>query len=411
MAQHFEHLLIYQHNVQRVFREHTEKYSGIVIPFSIASAFPTGTYGFIRALLSHSQDKTYLFDPRTPLFQKAWDRSNVRPPHIKVAEIFGPPFSTVGLSRALSPRDFTTDLLGSVVQNCLSFQQNFRARDEDVRKLQKYKKLLGVSELDEMRQPQVVVPPYFECEVFGDEWWELNSSAIDFTLASHPPSAVRPVLHLKRLPHEASRDWVKVARSYVESGITSVSIYPNNFKELEASTEELLDYRTSVSCLSSEGILPFAWHGGFFAVALYRDGLSGFANGAGYGEWRDSGYHRGGSAAVRLYSLKLHRFLEASEYQLFATTDPANFGSDTEIMRHELSSGRPLDEIDPQVALDHFVECREREIAFVSTHHRSDISASLLDAADRVKMFGELQEEKYSEPLRRWSSALGQDFE
>jgi len=44
------------------------------------------------------------------------------------------------------------------------------------------------------------------------------------------------------------------------------------------------------------GIRSLSLFDGFFAVCLSTVGLAGFANGIGYGEWRDSAYHRGGSA-------------------------------------------------------------------------------------------------------------------
>src|SRR5205809_7883706 len=106
MAASFKHYLTYQHNVQRYFKEHRDKYQGVLIPFSIATAFPTGTYGFVRALCSMGKDNQYALDPRTPLFQKPWNRDNVRKPHQKMAEVLGPPFVTKGLSSSVQPADF-----------------------------------------------------------------------------------------------------------------------------------------------------------------------------------------------------------------------------------------------------------------------------------------------------------------
>ena len=48
MVAPFQHYLTYQHNVQSYFREHADKYEGVIVPLSIATAFPTGTYGFVR---------------------------------------------------------------------------------------------------------------------------------------------------------------------------------------------------------------------------------------------------------------------------------------------------------------------------------------------------------------------------
>jgi hypothetical protein len=50
-------------------------------------------------------------------------------------------------------------------------------------------------------------------------------------------------------------------------------------------------------------------------IGLRKKGLSGFGNGVGYGEWRDSSYHRGGTAEARVYIPKLHRFLDPARAQ------------------------------------------------------------------------------------------------
>lgn len=132
-----QQFLTYQHNVQRYFRDYTDKYSGVIIPLSIATSFSSGTYGFIRALCSHDSHKQYAIDPRTTLFQifkKNWDRRNVRDPHKKMAEVFGVPFTTKGLSTKLEPGDFAADsVIHEVGKKCLDFQLDFRIREEDAK--------------------------------------------------------------------------------------------------------------------------------------------------------------------------------------------------------------------------------------------------------------------------------------
>src|SRR3569832_1067312 len=107
MPTEFRHYLTYQHNVQRYFREHADKYQGVIVPLSIATAFPSGTYGFIRALCHRHKDKHYAIDPRDALFQHKWNReANVRDPHKRMVDALGGPFKEHGLERALTPSDF-----------------------------------------------------------------------------------------------------------------------------------------------------------------------------------------------------------------------------------------------------------------------------------------------------------------
>jgi hypothetical protein len=109
------------------------------------------------------------------------------------------------------------------------------------------------------------------------------------------------------------------------------------------------------------------------AIALEKKGLAGFGNGVGYGEWRDSGYHRGGSAEVRIYIPKLHRFLNAAEAQSLIAADTAYFIADSDLLTEYATSGKPLTEVQPQQALDHFMESRYQEMQFVRDHSETEI--------------------------------------
>src|SRR5260370_31124708 len=112
--------------------------------------------------------------------------------------------------------------------------------------------------------------------------------------ATPPADQLSPIVHFSSW--SSVDGWRQIARRFSASGITSLFLYPNNFKEHEASEMELQKYSECVSAISSEGVKVQTLHGGYFAVLLQKKGLSGFGNGVGYGEWRDSGYHRGGTA-------------------------------------------------------------------------------------------------------------------
>ena len=110
MANAIRHYLSYQHNVQKYFRDYKDVYDGVLIPLSIAISFPTGTYGFVRALCARDKQKQYAIDPRTPLFQKHWNRAKgVRDPHLKMGEVLGEPFKTKGLTTYIEAADFQDD--------------------------------------------------------------------------------------------------------------------------------------------------------------------------------------------------------------------------------------------------------------------------------------------------------------
>ncbi len=399
-----EQYITYQHNVQRFFREHSEKYSGVVIPLSIATSFPTGTYGFIRALCSKYNHK-YAIDPRTPLFQKSWERNNVRPPHVKMAKIMGDAFETKGLNSKLEPDDFSNeDILRQITNNCINFQTSFKSRQEDARKIKKYKELLGISELEALGNPQFLIPPYFLFENVDDKWYEINTKCIRYAVEMELDAPIQPILHFKKWPEVKS--WDFILQILKENNIDACWLYPDFYKEHEEDIDSLKAYRSIVERSISEKVKPYVLFGGYYSVLMHYYGLSGFGNGIGYGEWRDSGYHRGGTAMTRVYILKLHRYLDAPLAQNIIERDAEYFAEDTELLSDCVATGRNLNDLTLVECLDHFMECRYAEIEFVANNPISDALKELEETLEHLGKIGPEEMKKYGTSLNKWRETL-----
>lgn len=398
--------LTYQHNVQKYFREHREKYDGIIIPLSIATTFPSGTYGFIRALCASDGTKHYAIDPRNALFQKRWDRKHVRAPHVKMTTVLGEPYKTTGIVRQLTTQDFADEaVLEESVRQCTLFQQQFRVSADDERKLQKYKKMLGIETIAHLGNPQFLIPPYFQFESLADPWYEISRRSI---LAAQKHAAgipIWPVLHFGNWTGVAN--WNDVFTWLYATNIGPFWLYPNNFREHDAPLDELISYRNTVVSAVAADVTPQTLFGGYFAILLSYYGLVSFGNGIGYGEWRDSGFHKGGTAATRVYMLKLHRFLDAPAAQALIDSDPDYFGNDTEILAAYVDGGIPLDKMTLQEGLDHFMECRRMEIDFVAANAKAAAVAELTETYARLELLP-LEREKFGASLNRWATVLNQ---
>lgn len=399
------HYLFYQHNVQQFFIRHIDKYDGILVPFSISASFPSGTYGFLRALLAKDRSKHFALDPRSALFQHRWNRNNVRDPHKKTAAIFGVPFTTRGLESNLSPDDFrSADTIRSVTETCIRYQQGFRVLQEERRKLDKYRKLLGMDTIPEIDNPQKFIPPYFQASNGNDPWLGITLGCIEHAATLVRPEDLCPIIHFTDwISFDA---WDDVRARLREAGVVSYFAYPNNFKEHEASTPELRAYVDVVEATAGAGFQCLALHGGYLAIALETKGLAGFGNGVGYGEWRDSGYHRGGSAEVRIYIPKLHRFLNPAEAQGLIAADAAYFTADSDLLTEYATSKKPLTEVPPQQALDHFMESRYQEMQFVRDHSETEIADELRETVRRLSDIGELEAERFGLSLARWADRI-----
>jgi DNA-binding XRE family transcriptional regulator len=398
------HYLFYQHNVQRFFITHIEKFDGILVPFSIAASFPAGTYGFLRALLGKDQTKRFALDPRSALFQQGWNRSNIREPHRKMAAIFGEPFTSVGLLRALTPHDLPTARINEITKSCIQYQLDFKVQKDQQRKLEKYRKLLGIDTVPKIANPQHFVPPYFRFSDVGDEWYEISMSCAEQATTIVPANQLCPIIHFAEWP--TSDEWQAVAVRLKNAGISSLFMYPNNFREHEATEEKLQKYVESTTSVVGAGITAIALHGGYLSILLEKKGLSGFGNGVGYGEWRDSGYHRGGTAEIRLYIPKLHRFLDPAKAQSLISGNPEYFAADSDLLNEYALSNKPLTSVSLQEALDHFMDSRQREIEAVRDNTLLHLTQELADTVEVLKAIGQLEAENYGPSLTRWRSVL-----
>jgi hypothetical protein len=396
--------LFYSHSAQQFFVRHIEKYGGIIAPFSIAASFPA-THAFFRALLSKDRTKEFALDPRSALFQHKWNRQKkLRDPHRKAAEHHGGPFTSVALKRRLQPGDMTPRLVERFTRTCLEYQNGFRVFEEEQRKLEKYRKLVGVDFIPEIQNPQRLIPPYFQFTGLSDRWYRATMKCNEAAAKIVSPQQLTPIIHFGKWLQIAN--WDTVLSAMISMNISSAFIYPNDFKEHEAEQAELKCYARCVGTFGAKKFTLFGLHGGYFAILLSKKGLSGFGNGVGYGEWRDSGYHRGGTPEIRIYVPKLHRFLDPPSAQAIVSSNPDYFTSDSELLAGYSLAAKPLTEVGAVEALDHFMECRRQEMQFVQSHTLAEAIAELRQTSEALRKIGPLQFDQYGLSLERWATAL-----
>lgn len=401
-----DHYLTYQHSVQKFFVEHIDRYDGIVIPLSIISAFSGGTNGFIRALCAKDRRKRYGIDPRTALFQRQWNREkHVRDPHRRIAAILGKPFSDVGLERPVVVEDFPDELVRESAMKCIQYQLEFRHTDDE-RKVKKYAKLLEMDEICELGVPQYLIPPYFMSSGMADSWFDLGRKFWNASNEFADGVPVWPVIHISKAVDLLPAD--QLVKIFHDDSISDIWLFPNDFREHSAPASELEALLNAVKTLSVADIHPRMLHGGYFSVMLSKFGLKGFANGVGYGEWKDSGYHRGGAADLRIYCLPLHRFIGVAQAEFLIELDPAHFASDGLLFERVYREGSSFLEVSFTEANEHFMRCREEEINFVSQNDLRKIVSQLRDASDALQAAAEDQIRGYSQSLLNWADVLAE---
>lgn len=400
-----EQYLFYQHNVQQYFLRHEADFSGVAVPMSIAVSFLDGTNGFLRALFARDNAKRFFIDPRTALFQRRWNRENVRPPHERMAKHLGALFQA-GLTRAVLSTDLTDELLQQATIACVEFQQRFSEHEpEQQRKLNKYAKLADVETLPVINNPQDFVPPYFMFEDRQDPFYTASLDCTRFAAERFGVENIRPIIH----PHNVltTATWQAISDDLQQIGVQRIALYPNDFKEHERSEDELRRLCSGVKVFSDAGIATLQLHGGYFAITLQKLGLAGFGNGVGYGEWRDSRYNKGGTAEKRIYMPRLHRFLDPIRAEALLREDPEFFAGDSEFLSEIVHTERSFADVTLEEALDHFMASRREEMAFVTRSTPAAIAEQLAQTATRLDNLGEL-EQQLAPSLRRWSEIITQ---
>jgi len=273
-----------------------------------------------------------------------------------------------------------------------------------VRKLKKYKKLLGLSELAELGAPQFLIPPYFLFEHHGDDWYRVSLACLKAAASIQPEIPLRPVMHFK--DWLAPQEWRRIIDDVTALGVPGMWMYPDNFKEHDQLEDSLSAYRWAVATTQERGLRGHILFGGYFAMLMHYFGLMGFSNGIGYGEWRHSGYHRGGTALNRIYVLKLHRYLDPPAAQHIIEVDPEYFASDSELLSECVGIGRGLSDLTLSECLDHFMECRLSEMTFVNTSPLEEAAAELEATVAHLGAIGPLEREQYGESLAKWAQVL-----
>lgn len=292
-------------------KEYVEKtlkqFDGVIVGANLLEASPAATASLL--LKFHNKTKRpYYVDPMTYAFgayvdpetgdvrhdldwiksdqkirgQKGQFKRDFKSSYKKLADAFGPPFSTaVERSAAISQKDFASDRLVDDVCKRILCYQNERLRDE----------FRGDSDTaafaDDLPSPAVLFAPYFYIEESrAEEWIDLNHR---LALSSAKQAGEVPV-HVIICCHRDALTDQKLSSTLIKNILeckpAGAWLWFSRFDEHVASAKELAALRSWVEQLTPT-VPTFNMHGGYFSLALSRLGMQGIAHGVGYGEQKD----------------------------------------------------------------------------------------------------------------------------
>lgn len=342
----FSHFLSYGATDQQTARELREVFDGLVVPGTIAAFQHQGTGGFVLTLSATVEGAPYIIDPRFPLFQQALRQP--KKSHISLANALGD--STLIRDERPTPADFTDGRIRRVAANWVKFNKEYRGTAGD--KFAKYEKRLDEPvTLENAREPEAVLAPYFVCSGVADPWWQRSIALFE---ASKLAAGETPCIRV-------------IAASNAESLLELVStvndaqaiLWVSDLNEISATPSELRTYLEAISAATTRGTRTFALYGGFFAVLARSAGLNGTSHGIGFGEYRDwVELPRSGPPPARYYLPAIHRYVPTDDAEWLSRLDESLTACEC-----DQCDGKSPNDLDYHELMKHSVECRSREIS------------------------------------------------
>lgn len=349
----FEHYLAYGATDQRTVQALAGRFTGLIVPGTVAAFQREGTGGFVLTLSASQYGTPYTIDPRFPLFQQPLLAP--KKSHYALAELLG----GHDLISEKQPRAgaFTDEWIDHIASCWASF--NSKYRDSASSKFKKYAERLNERVAPENAlEPKYVLAPYMVASGPDDPWWDVSCKLYERTVAHvrQPESCIRVMAATEARFLEALLDAMDSPR---------IAIWVSRLDELTLPSRVLSEYASAIRKASRAGKQTFALYGGFFSVLLSSVGLGGSCHGIGYGEYRDYlELPRSGPPPARYYLPSAHRYVSQElAFQLWQS-DPGLAECDCEacnrqspidldyhsLMRHSVL--RRSKEIDEWVALD-----------------------------------------------------------
>ena len=344
----FEQYLTYGASDQRTVRNLSGRFSGLMVPGTVAAFQREGTGGFVLTLSATRANTPYVIDPRFPLFQQPL--AAPKKSHLELAKILGRP-SLVSPQQP-QPAAFTDEVIDEIARNWAAFNTGYQ--NSVGAKFDKYAKRLNEPVApDNTKGPKYVLPPYTICEGVDDPWWEISKKFFDRTRHYLPED------HGNCIPVIAAKQARYLGNLLSDTRSDRVAIWVSGLDELRTQHTVLAEYATAIhDAHANRSTQLFAQYGGFFSVILSSVGLGGSCHGIGFGEHRDYlELPQSGPPPARYYLPSVHRYvLQDFAYQLWLA-DPELAKCDCKVC-----GGEPPIHLDYHELMEHSVECRSREV-------------------------------------------------
>lgn len=383
----FIHFLAYGNSDQASFRNEQVRSSFDVmsVPGTIAAYYSEATAAFALA-----NQKDYLIDPRTPLFQG--DIDEPRASHLALASWHGSAVRALvdaGVTE-IEPDTYRGAVLSEMVEEVTSRQLNY-AESADVveSKLDRYAALLeealtgqGASvPRRERRPPRYILLPYFAVDSTTSEWAAVQRRVWLEAQSHGASSSYSRVICVdgRRLASQSGPELLDQMLGETHDDFSSdVFFWITDFDERKVPAGDLRRFLEVVG--AHPQLNKFNLYGGYFSIIAMHAGLRGFGNGLTYSEARSwPTLSSTGAAPPRYYVPRLHAFLpvgSAASLELVAPEFRCECGACSEWRL----TGSTIASLPYHELKRHFALARAAELEFVSNSDFAAIAMQLRTA-------------------------------
>ena len=352
-----------QHRDVRVIRDQISLLDGVVIPAHILAHQYASTSAFVSSLPIGTP---YLIDPATYRFQNSGDKhvnsaGDLRPSSRKLCDAYHPTLADLVLNHGRlepgllpSPSELTESILEFQLQAVADGSSNSAA----AKYLDRYDKR-------HVRDPRVLVPPYFRFGVAGDKWYGYSLDCAMAALGAYRERKIAPIV---AAPVDAFRDasLVQVLKDY--EPFENVILWFDDYNELLVQSSQVSSVRNAIRMLRKQSRVH-AHYGGYLLLLSAHDGLESIGHGILYTQHKSYEFAGPGAGGVaeRYYIPRLRQFRSLSQTDLILHQFPElicgcriceeTMGGNPDRIRHFYD--------DPDLLRMHFIEARRKEAGAV----------------------------------------------
>lgn len=305
--------------------ENPSTFHGVIIGANFAALYKNWLSTFLKKL-----KKPYFLDPRTEVFGRelsliqkdGYFRSSFE----KLINHFdnvakNKYFSNKLKQGKLSPDDFIISskpkrwnqkLINILVNGTLALQDEILNLDSNSNKksIKKYMKIL--EELDDiddnLNKVEYLVAPYFYFPNTYSPWFEINGKLLEATIRKSKKDVFCVLCFDKEIMNNPTEIQKILTRFKKASGFL---IWINNFYEIKAEEDELIDYINFIKKLEKTGKPIINLYGSYFSLLISKKiDFGGYSRGIALGEGRDVDLPATGGGTPNRYYLKIiHNFV------------------------------------------------------------------------------------------------------